>query len=226
MRLSPMLERVKGYNWFQSSPPPRRGCAYRARITNRVRPSKFQSSPPPRRGCARCATWWTRSCGPCFNPHPLREGDAPLPHVEGRGVDHVSILTPSEKGMRPAQNRSILAWEGRCFNPHPLREGDAPGGHEAHVPVQVVSILTPSEKGMRQHILALLRGEGRQVSILTPSEKGMRPPSRPAFSPGPPNCFNPHPLREEDAPRGRRGSGVGGLGVSILTPSEKRMRPA
>ena len=38
-----------------------------------------------------------------FNPHPLREGDAP--------ASRSSTPMPSQK----------------CFNPHPLREGDAPG---------------------------------------------------------------------------------------------------
>ena len=157
----------------------------------------------------------------------------------------VSILTPSEKRMRPGPG--ARADPGLC-----------------------VSILTPSEKRMRRAALELAGLDG-QVSILTPSEKRMRRPGSPRsyrrsarFNPHPLReedapwstrmilgaftSFNPHPLREEDAPRGKvedpgsrvlvsiltpsekrmrrdaEGPGVGGLPVSILTPSEKRMR--
>ena len=95
----------------------------------------------------------------CFNPHPLREGDAPRAAMASMGwMKRVSILTPSEKGMR-RELQDLLAGYSQRFNPHPLREGDAPGIPAGYSLVIIdVSILTPSEKGMRHPTVSGLNG--------------------------------------------------------------------
>ena len=86
----------------------------------------------------------------------------------------VSIPIPSEKGMRRVRLVAV------------------------HAPA-LVSIPIPSEKGMRLDLDGKRLHAGMAVSIPIPSEKGMRLSRWVGCSP-PSGCFNPHPLREGDAP--------------------------
>ncbi len=115
---------------FQSSPPPKRECNNSHRLPARLRTNhrfnphplrrgsatraisrwrsasgSFQSSPPPKRECNESCGLPSFEPGGCFNPHPLRRGSATrlYQHVSNRY--RVSILTPSEEGVQPAESR-------------------------------------------------------------------------------------------------------------------------
>ena len=137
--------------WFQSSSPPRRGCAMGRTSSWYSLIRRFQSSSPPRRGCAG-PTGRRRPGGyPVSILVPSEKGMRPPSAVRlpAQGVPVVSILVPSEKGMRPPAPISRCSGSGG-FNPRPLREGDAPRDTlQDKIDHWVVSILVPSEKGMR-----------------------------------------------------------------------------
>ena len=197
MPLFPMANLLQDV--FQSPSPPRRGCADGSIVDDRNAYLKFQSPSPPRRGCASQATcprlqakdvsipipsekgmrpysgrWGNGDC-PGFNPHPLREGDAP----------------PRCSAPAPLP---------RSFNPHPLREGDAPSVARAGASsVTVFQSPSPPRRGcavMHAGLTSFRKGgfqspspprrgcaqerghnhqRHRHVSIPIPSEKGMRP---------------------------------------------------
>ena len=205
---------------FQSSPPSGRGCAVMVELTDEEA-TRFQSSPPSGRGCAVPSGGADTYCLKFQSSPPSGRGCAAVERMLRRFRRVVSILTPFGKGMR-RRGKDVAALPARGFNPHPLREGDAPAGESGHTSHGMMFQSSPPSGRGCAWLGCWLQERPAQVSILTPFGKGMRPavarPRRPFHL-----RFNPHPLREGDAPAIGQCFERQPL-VSILTPFGKGMR--
>ncbi len=137
----------RSLDWFQSSPPPRRGCNRR----DKVEPDRLACfNPHPRRGGGATRISSSLPTPPSFNPHPRRGGGATARKLGGcrlgpfqssppprRGcnvslveryevaaADLVSILTPAEAGVQRDRVGAVERPQ-LSFNPHPRRGGGA-----------------------------------------------------------------------------------------------------
>ena len=206
---------------FQSSPPSGRGCAgsvvvcrLRLHVVSILTPfgkgmrhlpiltikaiHKVSILTPFGKGMRRRSRPGTGSLRPGFNPHPLREGDAPL-CGQDIGDDQIWFQSSPPSGRGCAGSNPLPPVSRGWFQSSP------PSGRGC---ATLTGVLTgsdivfqsspPSGRGCA-HGTSADRNVNRVVSILTPFGKGMRRSStrRPA---GRRYCFNPHPLREGDAP--------------------------